>query len=248
MPNPNRAALCASQRSKQEFNADQQQMHADARRSARVRLARLCQQAAGPLLTSRADTPAPVPSACISVHLLLICVEILACFAARRTLPHQRPRAARGKNPMEQTAPAPAVTAITSDPCCASFATGDCRTARSGGEVGAAHTPPPNLGPLRLPSPQEQGSAFSPRRDDCFIQGGSSTGRWLKARAGISASLAQRPRTHVMAGAGPPSTIFRAACCTVVDGAPSRTMTREGRCAAPTDSFIPRRTLTGDDS
>jgi hypothetical protein len=31
-----------------------------------------------------ADTRAPVPSACIGVHLLLICVEILACFAARR--------------------------------------------------------------------------------------------------------------------------------------------------------------------
>jgi len=91
---------------------------ADARRCTQIGQGPACPaspEAAGPRLTSRADTLAPVPSACISVHLLLICVEILACFAARRTLPHQRPRAARGKIPWTR-APAPAGTAITQRP------------------------------------------------------------------------------------------------------------------------------------
>lgn len=53
-----------------------------------------------------------------------------------------------------------------------------------------------------------------------------------------------RPTHRVMAGAGRPPTTLPRSALQVIDGPPSRTMTRKGRRAVPTDSFILRQTLT----
>ena len=73
---------------------------------------------------------------------------------------------------------------VRTRPRCAQSA-GDCRVARSWQETkpplplregvgGAGRAPDPALNPL----PQGEGSAFSPRRSHCFIQGGLAAGRW----------------------------------------------------------------------
>jgi precorrin-3B synthase len=53
-----------------------------------------------------------------------------------------------------------------------------------------------------------------------------------------------RPTHRVMAGTGRPPTTLPRSAPQVVDGPPSRTMTRKGRCAVPADSFVLQPTLT----
>ena len=80
-------ARCGGRQSKQEF---QRRSAADERRCTRMGLGRVYRHgSSGAVLRLPAMTSKPDPgrSACIGVHLLLICVKILACFAASRRVP-----------------------------------------------------------------------------------------------------------------------------------------------------------------